>query len=175
MVTALFGLFTILYAVPFLRDKNLRTFSGLKILVVALVWAGVTVLVPLVEANMTITSYCWRIFFERFLLVFVLTLPFEIRDLQYDIAQLKTIPQQIGVRKTKILGIGLLLIVALLKGLESTLQDYYVYSFLLLLGSIGAGLLGAQKKQSEYFSSFWVESIPIFGVGVLLLFRHFLA
>lgn len=175
LVALLFGLFTFLYAVPFLRKKNLRTFSGLKILVVALVWAGVTVLVPMVEAKMAITTYSWLTFFERFLLVFVLTLPFEIRDLQYDIAQLKTIPQRIGVPKTKILGIGLLLLALIVKGFKNDTELYHLYPFLLLIGCIGAALLAAKTKQSEYFSSFWVESIPIVSVGVFVLFRHFLA
>ena len=174
LVIAILGLFTFFYAVPFLQKKNLRTFSGIKILVVAIVWAGVTVFVPMVEAKMTLTTDCWLTFFQRFLLVFVLTLPFEIRDLQYDIAQLKTIPQQIGVKKTKILGIAMLLASLVLEGLKDEIELYNLYSFLLLLGIIGAALLLARKKQSEYFASFWVESIPIVGLCVLLVLRHFL-
>ena len=37
-------------------------------------------------------------------MVFVLTLPFEIRDLQYDDSTLETLPQRVGVKKTKIIG-----------------------------------------------------------------------
>lgn len=174
-VTALFGLFTFFYAVPFLRKKNLRTFSGIKILVVAIVWAGVTVFVPMVEAKMALTTDCWLTFFQRFLLVFVLTLPFEIRDLQYDIAQLKTIPQQIGVQITKIFGVGLLMFSLVLEGFKDEIELAYLYSFFLLIGITGTALLLARKKQSRYFSSFWVESIPIVGLCLVLLFRHFLS
>ncbi len=143
-------------------------------MVVAVVWAGVTVFVPMVEAKMSLTTDCWLAFFQRFLIVFVLTLPFEIRDLRYDVAQLNTIPQRIGVPKTKILGIGLLVFAIILEGLTNEIELYYLYSFLLLSGIIGTALILAKKKQSEYFASFWVESIPIVGVCFLLLFRHFL-
>ena len=36
-------------------------------------------------------------------------LPFEIRDMQYDSLKLSTIPQRIGVMKTKIIGVFMLL------------------------------------------------------------------
>ncbi len=174
VVTVVFGVFTFFYAVPFLRKKNLRTFSGIKILIVAVVWAGVTVFVPMVEAEMTLTIDCWATFFQRFLLVFVLTLPFEIRDLRYDLAALKTIPQQIGVRKTKILGLGLLMAVLFLEGFKESNTQAQVYGLLFLVFLCMLAVLGAQKKQSEYFASFWVESIPIVGVCVFVLFCHFL-
>ncbi len=174
LVTALFGLFTFFYAVPFLRKKNLRTFSGIKILIVAIVWAGVTVLAPMVEVNMSLTTDGWLAFLQRFLIVFVLTLPFEIRDLQYDVAHLKTIPQQIGIQKTKILGIGFLMIALVLEGFKDEIINTEIYGLLLLVLLVMVALLLARKKQSEYFASFWVESIPIVGLCVLLVFRHFL-
>ncbi|MDG2074900.1 MAG: hypothetical protein P8J28_10065, partial [Polaribacter sp.] len=78
-----FGLLTILYAIPFLSgfQKNLRNISYLKIIVVALVWAGVTVVVPIFDAH-DIVDYqkVSLLFLQRFLLVCVLILPFDIRD-----------------------------------------------------------------------------------------------
>jgi 4-hydroxybenzoate polyprenyltransferase len=171
-ITFFFGLLTFFYAVPFLRKKNLRTFSGVKIIIVALVWAGVTVFVPMVEVNMALTADCWLTFFQRFLLVVVLTLPFEIRDLRYDIGQLQTIPQQIGVRKTKILGIALLLVSLWLETFKATIVLKNLYGLVFLVLITGLALVLAKKKQSEYFAAFWVESIPIVGLFVLLLFFH---
>ena len=48
-----FGVITILYAVPFLSgfQKSLRTFSYLKITVVAFVWCGFTVFIPVFDAG----------------------------------------------------------------------------------------------------------------------------
>src|SRR5690606_24706203 len=42
------GLPTFFYAVPIIRHKNLRSLTGIKIFIVAFVWAGITVLVPVV-------------------------------------------------------------------------------------------------------------------------------
>ena len=103
--TAFFGIFTLLYALPvFSKKRNLRSISGIKIFIIALVWAGVTVILPVVSAKFVLMSMFLFEFLQRFLLVLVLILPFEIRDLKYDLQQLGTIPQKVGVTKTKILG-----------------------------------------------------------------------
>ena len=74
---------TVLYAVPLLpKAKNLRNLGGLKIFIVAGVWAGTTVILPCLETPINLS---WDIYMEttqRFLLVLVLLVPFEIRDLK---------------------------------------------------------------------------------------------
>src|SRR5690606_17060357 len=64
------GLMSALYAVPFLpRAKNLRSLAGLKIHIVALVWAGFTVLLPAIDAHLSLDWDFWVLFIQRFLLV----------------------------------------------------------------------------------------------------------
>jgi hypothetical protein len=182
-VTAVFGVLTFLYTVPLLKKKNLRTISGLKIFVVALVWAGVTVSIPLVWNHVGESfpyfienSTYWATFFQRFLLVIVWTFSFEIRDLRYDDAALKTLPQLFGVGAVKILGVVFLLGAILLEfikdfshyPLHEEIGRVYMLG-LLLMGFLTLNLLLAtRKKQSRYFASFWVESIPI--VWMCMLF-----
>ena len=105
-----FCLLTILYAVPFLSgfDKNLREISYLKIVVVAFVWAGFTVLIPVIDAGNEISINVVFLILQRFLIVVVLILPFDIRDVKYDAISLQTIPKKIGVEKTKKLGLILI-------------------------------------------------------------------
>ncbi len=85
-ITLLFSLpftfLTILYAIPFLSgfDKNLRQISYLKIIVVALVWTGFTVLIPYFDTAQTLTYNLFLLSLQRFLIVVVLILPFDIRD-----------------------------------------------------------------------------------------------
>ena len=116
-----FGLITFLYAIPFLpkryfidQQHNLRSVVGLKIYLIALVWTGVTVFLPVIEYNFSINQTIVLLALQRFLIVIVLMLPFEIRDLQYDSLRLSTLPQQIGVRFTKLLGIVLLVVILFL-------------------------------------------------------------
>ena len=156
-----------LYALPVLpKAKNLRSWGGLKIFVVALVWAGATVLLPVLSANRFIS---WDISvetFQRFLLILILIIPFEIRDLAYDKAELKTLPQRFGVTNTKIFG-GF---ATLLFFFSTFLKDDLSIEELILKGVLflvlGSMIFSTKRNQSKYFASFWVEAIPIFWYGL---------
>ncbi|MDN3619254.1 hypothetical protein QWY81_07285 [Polaribacter undariae] len=169
-----FCLLTVLYAVPFLSGfhKNLREVSYLKIIVVAFVWAGFTVLIPAVDAGKEITLNILLLILQRFLIVVVLILPFDIRDVQYDAISLQTIPKKIGVAKTKKLGLTLLVFSLVLEYLitANTLvkTPFMLFFFLLIIF-----LMRAEKEQSKYFSSFWVEALPIVWWLFLLGFHNF--
>ncbi|MHB0754358.1 UbiA prenyltransferase family protein [Polaribacter sp. M15] len=169
-----FVVLTILYGVPFLSgfDKNLREVSYLKIAVVALVWAGFTVLIPIVDANAHITYTTYVLLLQRFLIVVVLILPFDIRDVQYDAISLQTIPRKIGIEKTKRLGLILMIFCLILEYLASTSNTmqtpFMVFFFIVIIL-----LMRAKTKQSKYYSSFWVESLPIVWWLIHLGFHNF--
>ncbi|MDC8005623.1 hypothetical protein POV27_16305 [Aureisphaera galaxeae] len=157
----LLGVFTFLYAVPFLRRKSLRTLHGIKIFVVGWVWAGVTVLFPLWETPWLNEMDAWLSFLQIFLLVIVWTLPFEIRDIEYDAPSLGTLPQKLGVRNTKLLGMLFLALVLVAEVFKHEITTSRLLG-LFFVAFLSALLLGiSQKKQSKYFASFLVESIPI--------------
>lgn len=171
--TGFFGLFTILYALPVFKMRNLRSVSGLKIFVIAFVWAGVTVIIPVVSADLRFESSVPIEFLQRFLLILVLILPFEIRDLKYDLEQLGTIPQKVGVTKTKILGTVLLGIVLLLELMKPKFSSgsFAALSLTILISAIF--VWQARERQSKYYASFWVESIPILWLLLLFLIKTF--
>jgi hypothetical protein len=160
--SGILGLFTLSYALPlFGNNTNLRGLTGLKIFVIAFVWAGVTVLLPLADQ---VNLWEWDVvivFLQRFFLVLALILPFEIRDLQFDIAQLGTIPQKFGVRGTRIVGLVLICIFVSLEffkhqtSMANTISLIFVGILLIVL------IRYSTISQSKYFASFWVESVPI--------------
>jgi hypothetical protein len=82
--------------------KNLRAIGGLKIYIIAFVWAITVVVFPLVNENYKLDIMVYLTFAQRFLFVIIIMLPFEIRDMKNDSLKLLTIPQQIGVFNTKI-------------------------------------------------------------------------
>lgn len=166
-----FGLATFLYAVPFVRSKNLRNLSGIKIFVVAFVWAGVSVVLPFAASDVTITADVLLTFFQRILIVVALILPFEIRDVPYDALNLKTLPQQIGVRNTKLWGLGMLLMCLGCEFFKKDFEVAYIISLLIFCVVLGWFLLISKPEQSRYFSSFWVESLPILWVFLFILFE----
>ena len=163
-----------LYAIPVLpHTKNLRSLGGLKIYVVAAVWAGATVILPVVAAEKVIS---WDIRVEtlqRFLFVLILLVPFEIRDLAYDSPELRTLPQRFGIRTTKI--IGAFAIVAFY--LMTLLKEYISSTEIAVNGIISLILVIliwlTRKGRSVYFASFLVEAVPILWWGLLLSIHGF--
>jgi len=157
-----------LYAVPVLpKTKNLRNLGGLKIFIVAAVWAGTTVILPCLEAGLVLTWDSYIETAQRFLLVLVLLVPFEIRDLEYDAPELKTLPQRFGVRATKLFGIGVALSYLLLTFLKHNIGTLEIFGQGILVFLLVMTLWLTKNKQSKYFASFWVEGIPIVWVGIV--------
>jgi len=156
------ALLTMFYAVPIFSGltKNIRNTASLKIFIIALVWAGVTAFIPVILKkgfDLKIGLYI----IQRLLFVIALTLPFDIRDLRYDKKYLQTIPQLIGVERTKKLGFIILLITLVMEFFITINQSsklIYLVVFMVLLFLIQR----STTKQTKYYASFWVEAIPIF-------------
>ena len=170
------GLLTFLYTIPFFpknyiekNTKNLRAISGLKIYIIAMVWAVTVVLFPLVEANYTIDNDVIITLLQRFLFVIIVMLPFEIRDMKNDSLKLLTIPQQIGVKRTKQIGIVLLLVFFMLEYLKDELVLNSVYTLGVVTLITLLLLIGSRVNQGKYYSAFWVESIPVFWILMHLM------
>lgn len=167
---AILTLLSALYTFPVLpRAKNMRSWGGAKIFVVATVWTGATVGVPLLGANIKPGWDHGLVGMQRFLLVVVLMLPFEIRDLKFDPVELRTIPQRFGVLKTKSFGMAIIAIMFLMTFLKDNITAIEIFGNL-VLSVVLVALLGAtSRNQSKYFSSFWVESVPLLWWGLLIL------
>ncbi|MCB0387687.1 MAG: hypothetical protein KDD23_02835 [Winogradskyella sp.] len=172
-----FGVVTFLYAIPFLpnkilydKHKNLRNVSGLKVYIIALVWAGVTVVLPILNNHVPLDTNVVVTGFQRFVFVTVLMFPFEIRDLNYDSLKLATIPQQIGIKNTKMVGVLLLMLFFLLEFLKPQLNVEHTVSMLITMFVTLMFLIFANRNQGRYYSSFWVEGIPLVWLLLLLVF-----
>jgi hypothetical protein len=159
---------TLLYTLPFFPNRNnARNWAGVKIYIVSFCWVGATVFLPLLNASVALTANIGILSFQRFILIFVLILIFEIIDLRHDNPNLRTVPQQIGVKNTKMLGFVLLVLFC---GLElfNINGNFNIDFFKLKLNlDIAIALVIilflalANEKRTKYYTSFWVESIPI--------------
>ncbi|WP_163407864.1 hypothetical protein [Flavobacterium ajazii] len=158
------GIFAItaLYTLPFFPNrKNARNWAGVKIYIVALCWVGATLVLPLINAEIPFTTDFFIKCIQRFVLVFVLILVFEIIDLANDDPHLQTVPQTIGVKKTKLLGLLLLIPFWFLEFCISTFNYRDLYINFLMVGMLMLFILFAKSKRSKYYTSFWVESVPV--------------
>ena len=174
-MVCLIGFVTFLYAIPIIpqtyfldNKKNLRQISGLKIYIIALVWMFTTVVLPVVEKGIMFNAEILIICVQRFMVVLVLMLPFEIRDLNYDSLKLTTMPQRIGVKKTKFFGAGLLFICFCLEFFKDAITQKTVWVFFIINLVMFFLVFFSNKKQSKYYASFWVEGLPIVWLLMLL-------
>ncbi|MFY0713859.1 hypothetical protein J1D01_09300 [Seonamhaeicola sp. NFXS20] len=171
-----FGLVTFFYAIPFLpkhffvdKKQNLRSIGGLKIYLIALVWSGVTVLTPFINNDMNLSVDVFITGFQRYLYIIVLMFPFEIRDLKFDNLKLSTIPQKIGINKTKIIGSLILVSIFFLEFFKDEMSLKLLLVMVLINLCTLIALWFAKINQGKYYSSFWVEGIPVLWLILLLL------
>ena len=162
IVAVAFLSITLLYTLPFFPNrKNARNWAGVKIYIVALCWVGVTIGLPLLNAEMAITSDFFLKCIQRFILIFVIVLVFEIIDMSKDDPHLQTVPQQIGAKMTKNLGIALMIIFYFLEFLKSNFDVKQLVVNFILVVLVSLSLIFVNEQRSKYYTSFWVESIPI--------------
>ena len=169
------GVVTFLYAIPFLpkrmyldEQQNLRQISGLKVHIIAAVWAFTTVVLPLLNNHQELTAKVWITVLQNFVFVLALMIPFEITDLKFDSIKLATIPQQIGVKKTKILGVLLLLIFLGLNVFKEEIITHFFYKEVIMTFILMLFILFSSKNRNKYYTSFWVEALPIFWLMLML-------
>jgi len=108
---------------------------------------------------------------QRFLVVILLMLPFEIRDLKFDNLKLSTIPQKIGVKQTKRFGMVLVGLVFFLEFLKDDISGHQTLVLFIVLLLLLVLLLCSKVEQSKYYSSFWVEGWPILWLLLTLGFN----
>jgi hypothetical protein len=178
IAAAFFLILTVLYTLPFFPNtKNARNWAGLKIYIVAICWVGVTVIMPILNSELAFQQPLFIIVLQRLALIFTLILIFEIIDLKTDDPHLKTVPQQIGVKNTKILGFVLLIVFSGIGFFNSNwnsnsngnIQILGLFLNFVIAIVIALFLYFANENRSKYYASFWVESIPVFW-WLLLLF-----
>ncbi|MEL0644672.1 hypothetical protein V6251_09780 [Olleya sp. Ti.3.14] len=171
-----FGVVTFLYAIPILPKKwyldtqqNLRDISGLKVYVIALVWSGVTVVLPLLDSNGVFNQDAIITIIQNFILVIALMLSFEIRDLNYDSLKLATIPQKIGVKNTKRLGYVLVLLFYFVEYFKDNIDATGLLFQCVISIILCVFIYFANEDRNAYYTSFWVEALPIFWMLLMLL------
>ncbi|MEP3838005.1 MAG: hypothetical protein ABJM36_10165 [Algibacter sp.] len=169
----IFALLTILYAIPVLskQKSNLRSVSGIKVYLIAFVWAGVTVFVPIINTDYPINTDVVILAIQRFLYVLVLMLPFEIRDLKFDAINLSTIPQKLGVKKTKKLGVLFLLTFLGLEFLKNETSSKIIFPLLIIAMATALFVRLSKIEQNKYYSSLWVEGLPILWLFLMFVFN----
>lgn len=142
------------------QKKALRDLPGLKIFVVAMVWAGFLVALPAIEHQ--IKPFPWVLMLEKFLFIFAITLPFDMRDVAVDAPSQKTLPQVLGIKNASYLGVFSCLMCICLAAYQwhdnLVSIGYLITQTLTYILAVWCLLL-AQKKRNELFYSFLIDGL----------------
>lgn len=163
--------FTIVYAIPIYKEAGLRYVPVLKIPLVAISWVFLLFMYPLLSVynagalnNLTefdSVPFLGLRMLQYVFLIMALCIPFEIRDLKYDEQSLRTLPQLIGVKASKIVGILLLAGTLILELLWGGSKLFLSYPALLIVVITATCIWLSDYFKSDCFSSFFVEGIPV--------------
>jgi len=162
---------TVFYAIP-VKNKfsGLRNIPGLKLFLIAITWTGLTFYLPIFSAELDTSQQVLISGVQRFLFIIAITIPFDIRDAQFDLPELHTLPQVIGVNKSKIVAVIALVLIVATDFLipHEYPNQIWINSFIMSLSILMIVFTGI--KQSRFYTAFWIESIPILWYLLYLIF-----
>ncbi|WP_353085020.1 hypothetical protein [Flavobacterium sp.] len=153
------GILVLIY--PFIRK-----FGILKLFFVSLVVTYISIFIPFANVKvieMDLVINC----IQRFLLLSSLLIPFEIMDSFQDPISLQTFPQKYGINKTKLFGMLFIIPFMVLEFLKT--NSSLISLFIGLITVIFIHF--SSKQRNKYYTNFWVESVPIFWLILLLIWQ----
>jgi len=174
------GILSLSYAVPIFsfRGKkfSLRNIAGIKLFLIAFVWAISVTLLPYFELQSQDFSAISKkdifiITLKRFLFVAAITIPFDIRDMFQDKAfQLKTIPLIFGEKKAYLIcQIMLLLCLILIFLFKSQGFNLNFYASAITVVLAGWLIFKSKWEKNEYYYFFYLDGLLILHYFLLLL------
>lgn len=167
-VLGLSATITILYAYRFSDKKSLRELPYVKIYLIVFTWLTVTLLWPILHEGISLWSTIPLIIIHACYL-FSVTIPFDIRDLPYDLPEQRTIPQVIGIQYSKYLAFSALLISGALTIIYFPHQLKLPFLYLTIIGN-SFFILSASTDKKETFYSGWIDGWMIW-YGLIWLFN----
>lgn len=172
------GLLSVAYNIPFLslnqKKIGLRNIPGIKLFLIAFVWASSCVLLPIVELEslhqiQVPLSETVLLVAKRFLFVCAITVPFDIRDLFQDkLYELKTIPVVLGEKKAWIFCQALLAIYLLLLVLFTKNINLDVIGLTLTVLLTGWLIFKSNFKRNEYYYFFYLDGTMLLQYLILV-------
>jgi len=172
------AMLTYAYTIPVLstgnKKKRLREIFLAKITTLALVWSFSTVTIPLEDNGFDLFSAsALSLFTQRFLFMFAICVPFEIRDMEQEKKWGNTtLPLLLGESKSKTIGIIALLLFSLLVYFEFSSRQLTTVALPLYLSAVVAALLilFSDRRRSQYYFRLFVDGTIQLQFILLLLF-----
>ena len=149
--------FALVVLYPFIRKTG-----WIKPFYVSFVVSYITLFIPLNRHEEIVL-----LFIQRFLLLSSVMIPFEILDSTTDAVAMKTLPHLFGIQRTKQIGYVLVVLFCVV---SFHALDCLYPCFIYALSSVVA-IYFSTEKRSWYYTSFWVESLPVFWLLISIVFE----
>jgi len=179
------ALISLAYTVPCIPTRKglirLRDVPGMKILLISFVLGLTTVLLP-VLANSDIAAVTKPeflfVFFRRVLFIFAITIPFDIRDMQYDREMgTRTLPVIFGVTTAKRIALTALAMfcgLALFQYIFMEGAGLVYFLALILSASVTAIIvIKSNEKREDVFYSVFVEGMMLLQCLLVIVASRF--
>jgi len=139
----------------------LRSLPYTKVLLIAFTFGIVCALLPLNESYL-LAEFGWPIFFEKFLFIVAITLPFDIKDLAYDQCDgVVTLPSKIGSAGTVLIALTSLVLSLFVVLTFVQLSPGHIAAYVILYSITAYMILRTLKKPGEYFYLFGLDGLMI--------------
>jgi hypothetical protein len=185
VAVALFAVFTVAYTLPLIKRKEkfvrLRELTYMKVFTVAFVWSFVTVIIPILDftANVSFTETS-IIFIRRFLFIYAITIPFEIRDVEREkLFGNLSLPMIYGIKTIKIIGLAFIVVFTVLCSLHEKYFSFVLERRLniflpLTLSALAAAwlIVYASNKRTNWYYKFWTDGTMVLQFILLLIFNQ---
>jgi hypothetical protein len=144
----------------------LRKYGWLKLFLVSIVITYVTVYIPFQTVKLLPIDFYVSLT-QRFFILTSLLIPFEIMDSKTDLETMNTLPQLFGIKLTKIFGIVLVIPFMVLEFMKS--NPSYIAILIAIITTLFIQF--TSLKRNQYYTSFWVESVPILWLILMIIFK----
>jgi hypothetical protein len=157
------------YGIPIaaLKKKAIRQIPFLKIFLISLSWAAVTVAIPLADERLPLNTFT-LFFIAQTLFIFALTIPFDIRDMQIDVPNNFTIAQRLGVKRAKLLSILCMPMTALCYLNLPLLTTETIALICSIMVTIPLLAMANVNRKDLYYTGF-IDGLMILQGGIILI------
>ncbi len=169
-----FAFITLFYSLPVFKKQKylfrLREIPILKIFLISIVWSATTILLPIVQSGKSFDFlHVTLMLLERFLFVFAITIPFDIRDMQGDEQSgLKTIPLVIGVKKSMILANAFIILFLIISLYHYQSSSVFILPALIISATSTLYFLNSKKLQDYIFYHYGILDGTMLLQGILI-------
>jgi len=175
------AMLTLFYSIPVFKTNTnifrLREIPFLKIFLISFVWAASTVFLPIIQSGINYDKEnIIAILLERFLFVFAITIPFDIRDMEVDAKMnLKTIPAVVGKKRAMIISNILLVLFLMICLVHYKSASLIWLNAAFVLSAISTFyFINSKKIQAIHFYHYGILDGTLLLQGILVLIAYYL-